>query len=215
MATATVVAVVVIDQLVKYAVKTGFCLHEASEVTSWFYILFVENSGMAFGMSFIGTMFLTTMRIALVVLLALYMRHIITHGFARGYVACVSLVLAGALGNIIDNAFYGLVYTESTPFSTARLVTPGEGYGSFMAGKVVDMLYFPIIQTDLPSWLPFWGGEHFVFFSPVFNVADSAITCGAIAILIFYRRCLSAAKAVNTAGANGTDCDKGNTPTEK
>ena len=166
------------------------------------YLLFVENSGMAFGMSFIGTMFLTIVRIALVVLLTLYLRQIVVNRFPRGYIICVSMVLAGALGNIIDNAFYGLIYSESTVFDVAALVPFGEGYGSFMSGKVVDMFYFPIIETDIPAWIPFWGGNHFIFFSPVFNFADSSITCGAIAILIFYRKYLSSAKVLSKESIN-------------
>ena len=126
-----VIAIVFIDQLIKFAVKTNFCLHESVEITSWMYLLFVENSGMAFGMSFIGTMFLTIVRIALVVLLTLYLRQIVVNRFPRGYIICVSMVLAGALGNIIDNAFYGLIYSESTVFDVAALVPFGEGYGSY------------------------------------------------------------------------------------
>lgn len=197
------VAVVFADQLIKYAVKTGFCLHESREVTSWMYILFVENSGMAFGMSFVGTVFLTAIRLVLVALLSFYLRRIVLRGFPCGYIVCVSMILAGALGNIIDNSFYGMIYSESSESSVAELVPFGEGYGSFLSGKVVDMFYFPIVQADLPRWVPFWGGGRFVFFSPVFNFADASITCGAAAVLLFYRRLLSPAGGASRGGKGG------------
>lgn len=195
------VAIVVLDQLIKYAVKTNCCLHDSYEVTSWMYIYFVENSGMAFGMSFIGTAFLTIVRMALVAVMAYYLCRIVVRCYPVGYIICISLVLAGALGNIIDNAFYGLIYSLSTEYDVAELVPFGQGYGSFMSGRVVDMFYFPIIQTFLPDWIPFFGGRHFVFFSPVFNFADASITCGSIIIILFYRKYLTSIKtfALNEA----------------
>ena len=150
-------------------------------IGEWAILFFTENKGMAFGWDFIGTTFLTLFRVFAVVVLVLYMLQLIKRNFSLGYIVCVALVLAGATGNIIDNLFYGLIYSESTPC----------GYGGFLEGKVVDMFYFPIIDTTLPQWLPLKGGERFIFFSPIFNFADAAITCGGIAILLFYRKAFS------------------------
>ena len=183
-----VIAIVFIDQLIKFAVKTNFCLHESVEITSWMYLLFVENSGMAFGMSFIGTMFLTIVRIALVVLLTLYLRQIVVNRFPRGYIICVSMVLAGALGNIIDCLFYGLLFGPSTYTEVAQFLPEGGGYAPFFFGKVVDMFYFPIIDTTFPDWMPLIGGNPFRFFAPVFNFADSCVTCGALYLILFQWR---------------------------
>ena len=160
-------------------------------IGEWAILFFTENKGMAFGWDFIGTTFLTLFRVFAVVVLVLYMLQLIKRNFSLGYIVCVALVLAGATGNIIDNLFYGLIYTESTPWEAASLVPFGTGYGGFLEGKVVDMFYFPIIDTTLPQWLPLKGGERFIFFSPIFNFADAAITCGGIDILLFYRKAFS------------------------
>ncbi len=160
-------------------------------IGEWAILFFTENKGMAFGWDFIGTTFLTLFRVFAVVVLVLYMLQLIKRNFSLGYIVCVALVLAGATGNIIDNLFYGLIYSESTPWEAASLVPFGTGYGGFLEGKVVDMFYFPIIDTTLPQWLPLKGGERFIFFSPIFNFADAAITCGGIAILLFYRKAFS------------------------
>lgn len=191
MAAAIAAAVVVIDQAIKIEVKTHFALHEAREITSWMYLYFVENSGMAFGVNIAGTLLLTIARLLFVGFLVYYLAKVARRAVPRGFIVCVALIIAGAMGNIIDNAFYGLLFTESTEYSVATSVPLGEGYGSFMEGKVVDMFYFPIIDTFLPSSWPLVGGRHFVFFSPIFNFADSAITCGSLAILLFYRRYLA------------------------
>lgn len=188
-----VIAVLVIDQVIKIAVKTGMALHENIHVTDWFYIYFTENAGMAFGMEIFAKLFLTLFRIVAVVLITWYLVRIIRRSqkVASGYIACLSLILAGAVGNIIDCVFYGAVFSASTPSQVAAWVPVGEGYADWLHGKVVDMFYFPIIDTYWPQWMPFVGGEHFIFFSPIFNFADAAISCGVIAVLLFYSRYLN------------------------
>lgn len=177
-------AVFVIDQIIKVAVKTNMHLYECIEVTDWFQIYFIENRGMAFGMDFIGTTFLSIFRIIAIIVFCVLLVRIIRRRLPIGLIACVSLVVAGAMGNIIDNFCYGMIFTESTPFQVSSLVGWGEGYGQMMSGRVVDMLYFPLFTW--PEWMPLVGGE--VFFGAVFNFADAAISCGAVAILIFYNK---------------------------
>jgi len=191
-AVAIVAAVIFIDQSIKFYVKTNFALHEAHEITSWMYLYFVENSGMAFGVNIAGTLILTIARLVFVGFLVYYICRISRSNVPRGYVVCISLIIAGATGNIIDNAIYGLIFSESGDYNVASLVPFGRGYGNFMSGKVVDMFYFPIIDTYLPYSWPIVGGSHFVFFAPIFNFADSAITCGSLSVILFYRKYLSA-----------------------
>ncbi len=181
--------VLVVDQLLKFWVKTSFSLFEKLEITSWFYLCFTENDGMAFGMDFIGTMFLCLFRVAAVAVFLYLLVRVIRRGFPTGLIVCLSLIIAGAAGNIIDNCFYGLIFTESNPYAfPAKLVDFGTGYGTFLSGKVVDMFYFPLFSFDFPEWMPLVGGKHFLFFNAIFNFADAAISCGAIALLIFYRK---------------------------
>lgn len=177
-------AVFVIDQIIKVAVKTNMHLYESIEVTDWFQIYFIENRGMAFGMDFIGTTFLSIFRIIAIIVFCVLLVRIIRRRLPIGLIACVSLVVAGAMGNIIDNFCYGMIFSESTPFQISSLVSWGEGYGQMMSGRVVDMFYFPLFTW--PEWMPLVGGE--VFFGAVFNFADAAISCGAVAILIFYNK---------------------------
>lgn len=177
-------AVFVIDQIIKVAVKTNMHLYESIEVTDWFQIYFIENRGMAFGMDFIGTTFLSIFRIIAIVVFCVLLVRIIRRRLPIGLIACVSLVVAGAMGNIIDNFCYGMIFSESTPFQISSLVGWGEGYGQMMSGRVVDMFYFPLFTW--PEWMPWVGGD--VFFGAVFNFADAAISCGAVAILIFYNK---------------------------
>ena len=181
-----VFAVLVIDQFIKIWVKTHMFWHESMRITDWFFIYFTENNGMAFGMEIIGKLFLTTFRIVAVALIIMYLIKIVKQNLKTGYIVCISLILAGAIGNIIDCVFYGVLFSESTHSSIATLVPIGEGYSEWFYGKVVDMFYFPIIDTHWPEWMPFVGGEHFIFFSPIFNFADAAISCGIIALILFY-----------------------------
>lgn len=187
LAAVIILAVIVIDQLVKFWIKTTFPLHHHVQVTEWFEILFTENRGMAFGMQFIGTMGLALFRVAAIIYFCIVLRRLIKRSAPGGLIICVAMVIAGAAGNIIDNLFYGLVFTESTELEAARLVPFGEGYGSFLTGKVVDMLYFPLFIW--PDWMPLIGGD--VFFGAIFNFADAAISCGAVALALFYYRYLT------------------------
>ena len=179
-----ILSVLVIDQIIKILVKTNMSLGESIDITSWFKILFVENNGMAFGMEIIGKLFLSLFRIGAIGFFTWYLIKIINKGFPTGYIVTVSFVIAGAIGNLLDCMFYGLVFTESTPFNEAAMTAIGDGYAPFLYGKVVDMFYFPL--WTWPDWMPLVGGD--IFFEPVFNFADSCITCGVIALLLFYTR---------------------------
>lgn len=190
-----VVAVLVIDQIIKISVKTSMYLHESIRVTDWFYIYFTENNGMAFGMEIFAKLFLTLFRIVAVILITWYLVRLVRRPKAtrvkNGFIVCLSLILAGAIGNIIDCVFYGEIFSASTPMAVAEWVSWGEGYETLLHGKVVDMFYFPIIDTYWPEWMPFVGGDHFIFFSPIFNFADASISCGIIALLLFYSKYLN------------------------
>lgn len=186
-----VLAVLIIDQIIKIWVKTNMYWHESIRVTDWFYIFFTENNGMAFGMEFFDKIFLTVFRIIASVGIIYLLRKYVKQNLKTGFIVCVSLILAGAMGNIFDCVFYGEIFSESTHHSIANFVPVGEGYSSWFYGKVVDMFYFPIIDTHWPEWMPFVGGEHFIFFSPIFNFADAAISCGMIALILFYNKYLS------------------------
>ena len=164
-----VLAILLVDQTIKIAVKTNMTLHECLPVFSWFKILFIENNGMAYGMEIGSKLLLSILRVLLVGVISLYAYRVAVKGARTGFIVCLSMIVAGALGNIIDGMFYGLMFDESTIVNTASLVPFGEGYSSFMMGKVVDMFYFPIIETTWPTWMPMVGGEEFIFFSPVFN----------------------------------------------
>ncbi len=184
-------SVLIIDQVIKVLVKTNMYWHENIHVTDWCYIYFTENNGMAFGMEIFGKLFLTLFRIVAVGLIGWYLAKIVKQGLKTGYIVCVSLILTGALGNIIDSVFYGILFSESTNYQIASFLPSGGGYAPLLYGKVVDMFYFPIIDTNWPQWIPFVGGEHFIFFSPIFNFADASISCGIIALLLFYSKYLN------------------------
>ena len=181
-----ILSVLIIDQIIKVLVKTGMSLGESIDITPWFKILFVENNGMAFGMEIIGKLFLSLFRIGAIGFFIWYLIRIINKGFPTGYIVTVSFVIAGAVGNLLDCMFYGLLFSESTfgPDGLATMVPFGQGYAPFLYGKVVDMFYFPL--WTWPEWMPFVGGA--IFFRPVFNFADSCITCGVIALLLFYTK---------------------------
>ena len=185
-----VIAVLVIDQIIKIWVKTNMYWHESIKITDWFYIYFTENNGMAFGMEIFNKFFLTGFRIIAAIAITYMLVQYVKKNYKTGFLVCVSLILAGAVGNIIDCVFYGEIFSESTHSALATFVPIGEGYSDWFYGKVVDMFYFPIIDTNWPEWMPFVGGEHFIFFSPIFNVADTAISCGIIALILFYGKYL-------------------------
>ncbi len=187
-----VVLVILIDQILKVWVKTNMYLYESIEITSWFKICFVENNGMAFGLEVIGKLFLSIFRIIAVVFIAYYIYLLVKKKYSHGYITCISLIFAGAVGNIVDSIFYGEIFSESTPHQISTFVPVGEGYSSWLHGKVVDMFYFPLFNGTFPEWFPSVGGESFTFFSAIFNVADSAITVGLAILFIFYFKTLSA-----------------------
>ncbi len=187
-----VLAILLTDQIIKVLVKTGMELHESIRVTDWFYISFIENNGMAWGMQIGSKLALSLFRVVAIGFLGYYIWMQARKRARWGYIVFLSMVLAGAAGNLIDCMFYGLGFEASTPYSVSHWVGLGNGYAPFLMGKVVDMFYFPIIQTTWPEWMPFWGGEPFVFFSPVFNFADSSISVAVVALLLFYRKELSA-----------------------
>ena len=186
-----VVSVLVIDQLIKIWVKTSMYLHESIKITDWFYIYFTENNGMAFGMEIFNKFFLTGFRVIAAIGIAWLLTQYVKKNYKTGFLVCVSLILAGAVGNIIDCVLYGEIFSESTRSTLANFVSLGNGYSDWFYGKVVDMFYFPIIDTHWPEWMPFVGGEHFIFFSPIFNFADAAISCGIIALILFYGKYLN------------------------
>ncbi len=186
-----ILAICTIDQVIKILIKTSMVMgQEINVFGNWFILHFTENNGMAFGMDIpgkFGKFILSLFRILAVVGIGFYLRFLITKSAPFGLVLSVSLILAGAIGNILDSAFYGIIFTDSWG-QVAQLFPEGGGYAGFLHGRVVDMFYFPIISGTWPDWLPFRGGQDMIFFRPVFNIADSSITIGVITILFFQRK---------------------------
>lgn len=187
----TIIAVIIIDQVIKITVKMNMGLWESIYITDWFRIHFTENNGMAFGMEIFGKLFLSLFRIVAVSAIGWVLYRLVKKEYKTGFIVCVSLILAGAFGNIIDSIFYGVIFSESTQTQIATFLPEAGGYSTWFYGKVVDMFYFPIIDTYWPDWIPFVGGKHFIFFSPIFNFADAAISCGMIAMILFYSKYLN------------------------
>ena len=181
-------AAIIIDQAIKIWVKTSMYMHEVIEIAPWFKILFTENRGMAFGMELVDKLFLTSFRIVAVIFLIYIIGRQIRQGVNYLFLICLSLILAGATGNIIDCLFYGMVFNNPPAPIVAEFVPWGTGYDSMFYGRVVYMFYFPLVEWNWPGWMPFCGGEHFIFFSPIFNFADACISCGVIAVLLFCRK---------------------------
>lgn len=188
-----IVGLLIVDQITKLWVKTHMMLDQSYTVfPDWFFIHFIENRGAAFGMELggdYGKLILSVFRLVAIVLLGYYMSRLINKKAApTGVLIGFALIFAGAVGNVIDSAFYGMIFSESTPYAAATFMPEGGGYAGFLHGKVVDMLYFPIVDGFYPGWFPWIGGEPFLFFSPIFNLADTYISVGVIYMLVFHRK---------------------------
>ncbi|MEO8761916.1 MAG: lipoprotein signal peptidase [Bacteroidia bacterium] len=186
-----VIGILLADQLIKIYIKTHFAMGDEYFISSWFRIHFTENPGMAFGMEFggfWGKLALSVFRICAAIFGIYYLRQIIIKKYHIGYVAAIAFVFAGAVGNILDSMFYGVFFSDSNNFEIARFLPVEGGYAGFLHGRVVDMFYFPIVEGNFPTWLPIWGGEDYMFFRPIFNLADASISTGVILILLFQKR---------------------------
>ncbi|HVG14241.1 MAG TPA: lipoprotein signal peptidase [Chitinophagaceae bacterium] len=188
----TILLILIADQALKIWIKTSFPFGHVMNVMdiSWFKLYFIENAGMAWGWNFggeWGKVVLTLFRLVAVLFGTWYLMKIIKERYSRGFILCACLIYAGALGNLIDSMFYGMIFEDSSYVHVAKMF-PAKGYAGFLHGRVVDMLYFPIVHATFPSWLPFVGGKDFEFFSPIFNIADASISIGVITLLIFQKR---------------------------
>lgn len=184
-----IIGILLLDQIVKFWVKTHMYLGEEIRFADWAIIHFTENNGMAFGMEFggeYGKVFLTSFRLLFVVAIFFYLKKVVKEKANKLYIYCIAMVIAGATGNIIDSVFYGKIFNGSE-FQIASFM-PEQGYASWMHGRVVDMFYFPILNGHFPAWFPLWGGDEFVFFRPVFNVADASISVSVILMILFQKR---------------------------
>lgn len=200
-ATFIILLIVFVDQALKLWIKTHYHLNESHEILGkGFQLYFVENPGMAYGWKFGGNwgkMALTVFRMGAVIFGTWYLGKIIREKYHKGFIICASLVYAGALGNLVDSSFYGLIFDKGMTVDpiikdyigySGLAAFSSKGYASFLHGNVVDMLYFPVIKGNFPTWFPFWGGQDFEFFRPIFNIADASITTGVISILVFQKR---------------------------
>lgn len=189
--TGIILSVILIDQITKWYIKTHFMLGEEYKIFNWFYIHFTENPGMAFGLTIsnndIGKLILSILRLIAAIAIGWYLIRLIKDQSKIIFISSISFIWAGAVGNIIDSLFYGIIYSSSEG-QLAHLFPSEGGYSSFLHGKVVDMLYFPLIEGHFPSWFPIWANEPFIFFRPVFNIADSSITIGVLLIIFFYNK---------------------------
>lgn len=196
-----IAAIVIIDQILKIWVKTHFFYGEEYRITDWFILRFIENNGMAFGMEFGSKLVLTWFRIIAVAVLIYCITKIKDRkDMPTGFIVCVAMITAGALGNVIDCVFYGLIFDSPGFLQTATLFPEGGGYGTLFNGLVVDMFYFPLFEWDWPLWMPGVGGDHFIFFQPIFNVADASLSVATIVIILFYSKCLA-----NTSNAKSVE----------
>lgn len=205
-AAAIIVLLLLIDQAIKVTVKLNMNIGEEIVVFDWFRISFIENRGMAFGMEIGSKLFLSLFRIVAVGGLTWYIWKKITEGARMGYIVVLSMIYAGAAGNIFDSLFYGEIFTASHPYYTdlppAQLVPWGEGYASILMGNVVDMFSFPLFHGTFPNWFPVWGGEDFTFFSAIFNFADACISVGVVVLFLFYRNDFNNVKATPPTAEN-------------
>lgn len=192
LATIIVLLVIIIDQALKVWVKTHFYYGEDFEITSWFKLQFIENNGMAFGMEFGSKVFLTWFRIIAVCLFVYYLYKLRNRvDIPKGYIACIAMITAGALGNVLDCIFYGVIFDAPSYPQVAQLFPPGGGYETLFNGRVVDMLYFPLCEWYWPSWMPVVADQHFIFFQPIFNIADASLSVSVIVLILFYSRFLA------------------------
>ncbi len=192
LAVAIILVVIFIDQFTKIWVKTHFFYGEEYVVTDWFRILFIENNGMAFGMELGSKLILTSFRIIAVIAFCYYLWKIRNRtDLPTGYTVCVAMITAGALGNVIDCVAYGVIFDAPQFPQVAQMFPPDGGYSTFLQGRVVDMLYFPLCEWNWPAWMPVVGGEHFVFFQPIFNVADASLCVSVAVLILFYAKHLS------------------------
>jgi len=185
-----IVIILLIDQISKIYIKTNFILGDHYDVFSWFEIRFIENPGMAWGAQIPGSygkVILTLFRLVAIVGIGWWLWDSTRKRAPKVLLISIALIFAGALGNIIDSVFYGVIFDDSIG-KIATFLPENGGYAPLLKGKVVDMLYFPIYDSILPDWVPFWGGEHFTFFEPVFNIADSAISVGFGVLLVFHKK---------------------------
>ena len=194
-----VVLLLIIDQWIKVSVKTTMMLGESIRVADWFFIYFTENPGMAFGWEFVSKSVLTIFRLVASGFLVWLLWKTASRRFSWGFLLCMAAILAGALGNIIDSLFYGVIFDHSYG-QVATFMPEGGGYAGWLHGKVVDMFYFPIINTVWPEWMPLVGGQEFVFFQPIFNFADACISVGVICLILFYSRSFSALLGAESEG---------------
>tara|TARA_B100001142_G_scaffold31591_1_gene28003 strand:- start:3410 stop:3997 length:588 start_codon:yes stop_codon:yes gene_type:complete len=186
----TALLLLVLDQLLKFWIKTNMFLGQEFRIFDWFIIHFTENNGMAFGLEFggdTGKIILSVFRIIVIAWGFTYINTLTKTSLPNGLLVALGLVFGGAIGNVIDGVFYGVLFNDSYNQIAEFLPAVG-GYSTFLMGKVVDMFYFPLINTHFPNWIPFFGGEHFIFFRPVFNIADAGISVGMFVLILFYRK---------------------------
>ncbi|MGH2645474.1 MAG: lipoprotein signal peptidase [Chitinophagaceae bacterium] len=187
-----VIVIVILDQVLKFWVKAHMYIGQEYNILGhWFRIQFIQNEGMAYGISLgnsDGKILLTLLRLVAVIIGFFILKRLTRQKYPKGLIICGALIIAGAMGNLVDSMFYGLIFSASTVTQLAHFLPAGGGYAGFLHGKVVDMLYFPIYQGFLPEWIPFVGGEHFEFFQYVFNISDASISVGVIVILIFQKK---------------------------
>lgn len=189
-ASVLIIIILLIDQISKFYIKTHFVLGESVEVFDWFKILFVENKGMAWGAQIpgeYGKLILTCFRLVAIVAIGYWLWDSVRKNSSDILIAAIAIIFAGAMGNIIDSVFYGVIF-DSSLHQVATFLPEGGGYASLFHGNVVDMFYFPLWEGYLPEWLPIWGGEYFTFFEPVFNVADTAISIGVGLLVVFHKK---------------------------
>ncbi|MEW6772422.1 MAG: lipoprotein signal peptidase [Bacteroidota bacterium] len=190
LAVSIVTLIIFTDQWIKIYIKLNYPLGMVKEFADWAYLYFTENPGMAFGIEWggdYGKLLLTLFRIVACIFGVWFVNQLIKKNESSIYIASISFILAGAIGNIIDSVFYGVLFTESTDFEVAQFL-PGNGYAPLFYGKVADMFYFPLFSGRFPDWLPIWGGEDFLFFRPIFNLADASITVGVALLMIFHKQ---------------------------